>query len=204
MSYLAMKDRDADAASHATCIMGGACAGTPEDCGLGAPACYTQAPACGTVRTGVLEGTAAESDAAAGEIVSDIVCDAVKRDIEERKQLGMIRYGKPLRLGVNDGRDPIAEAYAEALDMAVYLRWSLDERHAMQRRIADLEKEVKAYEINAEAEAGFVESLTDENTRLRKLADDLCERLALASAALGRAAERQDCRDKCLGDMAAY
>ena len=61
-------------------------------------------------------------------MIGDVI-DAVAQDLAVRKELGLARYGKPLALGVADARrDPLAEAYAEALDLVVYLRWALSLR----------------------------------------------------------------------------
>ena len=209
MSYLALKDRDADAANHAR-VMGRACAGTPEDFGAGPGIGRAEASAA-RVGDVLLPAEAMPGELLQGEQVDDAVVDAVQRDLAERKRLGMVRYGKPLRLGYTEGRNPILEAYQESLDKAVYLRWAIDEREAMQKRIAELEslvytypptepyapdgqtwkqmadhclKELKSLRHNCD-------ELDDENARLRALADQLCDRLAITSAALGRAAERR-------------
>lgn len=47
-------------------------------------------------------------------------------DMQERDQVGRQRYGTPLQ--PHNGRDALADAYAEALDLAVYLRQALFER----------------------------------------------------------------------------
>ena len=48
------------------------------------------------------------------------VADLVIQDIEERKQVGIQRYGTPLQ--AFNGRDVTLDAYEEALDLATYLR----------------------------------------------------------------------------------
>jgi hypothetical protein len=50
----------------------------------------------------------------------------VHADLEERNRKGWESYGGPLE--AHNGRDPLREAYEEALDLAVYLRWALMER----------------------------------------------------------------------------
>lgn len=50
----------------------------------------------------------------------------VIRDMEERREVGIAKYGKPVRAG--NGRDPLLDAYQEALDLAVYLRQAIEER----------------------------------------------------------------------------
>jgi hypothetical protein len=72
-------------------------------------------------RLAAMEGQAPASQAAE-------VCTAVAADIEARRQLGLRIFGKPLVLGQEDGRDPLREAYEEALDLVVYLRWELSRR----------------------------------------------------------------------------
>lgn len=54
------------------------------------------------------------------------VQDLVIADIEDRKQLGIRKYGTALQSG--NGRDMLLDAYQEALDLAIYLRGALDER----------------------------------------------------------------------------
>lgn len=59
------------------------------------------------------------------------IADLVVEDIRARKALGIARYGKPLR--ANNGRDPLVDAYQEALDLCVYLRQEIAERDAGAR-----------------------------------------------------------------------
>jgi hypothetical protein len=47
------------------------------------------------------------------------VQDALIAAIEERKQLGISRYGRPLE--THNGRDALQDAWEEAVDLAVYL-----------------------------------------------------------------------------------
>jgi hypothetical protein len=47
-------------------------------------------------------------------------------DMQARDQVGRERYGVPLQ--PHNGRDALADAYAEALDLAVYMRQALYER----------------------------------------------------------------------------
>jgi hypothetical protein len=54
------------------------------------------------------------------------IVDLVVADLEERKRVGIERYGMPLR--AHNGRDPFVDAYQEALDLVVYLRQVLRER----------------------------------------------------------------------------
>lgn len=54
------------------------------------------------------------------------VWDLVIADMRERDGVGRARYGTPLQ--PHNGRDALKDAYAEALDLAVYLRQALFER----------------------------------------------------------------------------
>lgn len=51
---------------------------------------------------------------------------AVIDDIMLRRQVGIERYGTPLR--AHNGRDALRDAYEEALDLAMYLRQAIAER----------------------------------------------------------------------------
>ena len=50
----------------------------------------------------------------------------VLADMEDRRRLGIERYGTPLQ--PHNGRDALVDAYQEALDLAVYLRQAIEER----------------------------------------------------------------------------
>ncbi len=50
----------------------------------------------------------------------------VLADMEDRRRLGIERYGVPLQ--AHNGRDALIDAYQEALDLAVYLRQAIEER----------------------------------------------------------------------------
>lgn len=54
------------------------------------------------------------------------VWDLVIADMKEREIMGVKKYG--MRLGVNNNREPLIDAYQEALDLAVYLRQEIYER----------------------------------------------------------------------------
>lgn len=54
--------------------------------------------------------------------------DLVMADMRERDRFGKDKYG--VRLQPNNGRDFLADAYQEALDLAVYLRGAIYERDA--------------------------------------------------------------------------
>jgi len=55
------------------------------------------------------------------------VWDLVIKDMQERDQIGEQRYG--IRLQAGNGRDALVDAYQEGLDLVVYLRQALEERH---------------------------------------------------------------------------
>jgi hypothetical protein len=52
----------------------------------------------------------------------------VAEDIIEREQLGIRHYGAPLYASTPDDvdGDPLRQAYHEALDLCVYLRWQIE------------------------------------------------------------------------------
>lgn len=50
----------------------------------------------------------------------------VIKDMEQRNAIGTEKYGTPLQ--ANNGRDPLVDAYQEALDLVVYLRQAIEER----------------------------------------------------------------------------
>ncbi len=59
---------------------------------------------------------------------SEPIWDMVIRDMRERDDFGRKNYGTPLQAG--NGRDPLVDAYQEALDLCVYLRQAIAERDA--------------------------------------------------------------------------
>lgn len=50
----------------------------------------------------------------------------VLKDMEERRQHGIDKYGVPLQ--PFNGRDALIDSYQEALDLCVYLRQVIEER----------------------------------------------------------------------------
>lgn len=54
------------------------------------------------------------------------ITDLLLKDVVERKQLGIQRYGIPLQ--PHNGRDALLDAYQEAMDLALYLRQAIYER----------------------------------------------------------------------------
>lgn|SRR5512139_180616 len=55
-----------------------------------------------------------------------IVLDQVLKDIQERSDTGLRKYG--VRLQTNNGRDALWDSYQEAIDLVMYLRQALLER----------------------------------------------------------------------------
>lgn len=51
----------------------------------------------------------------------------VLKDMEERRLHGIAKYGAPVQ--PFNGRDPLIDAYQEALDLCVYLRQAIEERN---------------------------------------------------------------------------
>ena len=58
---------------------------------------------------------------------SPSIHDLVIRDMEDRKTMGLKKYGTILQ--AHNGRNPLIDAYQEALDLAVYLRQEIEERN---------------------------------------------------------------------------
>lgn len=54
------------------------------------------------------------------------IWELVIEDMRERDNVGRARYGTPLQ--AHNGRDPLIDAYQEALDLVVYLRQFIEER----------------------------------------------------------------------------
>lgn len=57
---------------------------------------------------------------------NQVVIDVVVADIRERAEAGKQKYGTYLE--TNNGRDPLWDAYQEAVDLVMYLRQALLER----------------------------------------------------------------------------
>jgi hypothetical protein len=53
--------------------------------------------------------------------------------MRERDNQGYLKYGT--RLKTFNGRDPLIDAYQEALDLAVYLRQAIQERDAANGKL---------------------------------------------------------------------
>lgn len=57
--------------------------------------------------------------------------DLVIADMDERKAFGLRKYGTVLT--VNNGRNPLVDAYEEVLDLAVYLKQAIVESEQRDR-----------------------------------------------------------------------
>lgn len=55
-----------------------------------------------------------------------VVFDQVLKDIQERSDTGLRKYG--VRLQTNNGRDALWDSYQEAIDLVMYLRQLILER----------------------------------------------------------------------------
>ncbi len=55
------------------------------------------------------------------------VKDMVIADLQARAEVGLVSYG--VYLQPHNGRDPLIDAYQEALDLAMYLRQTLYEKY---------------------------------------------------------------------------
>lgn len=66
------------------------------------------------------------------------IADLVIADVKARDRFGASKYGT--RLQADNGRDPLVDAYQEALDLAFYLRQAIEERcsHPRVTRGADV------------------------------------------------------------------
>jgi hypothetical protein len=63
-------------------------------------------------------------------------------DCEERHRLGVERYGTPLQ--PFNGREVLVDAYQEQLDGLAYMRQAIEERRALDARLAQLEADQRA------------------------------------------------------------
>lgn len=65
--------------------------------------------------------------------------DLVIADVEERKRIGMQRYGTLLK--PHNGRDALVDLYQEILDAAQYVRQEIEERNDARAESAAAERE---------------------------------------------------------------
>lgn len=54
------------------------------------------------------------------------IVDLVAEDLYKRKEFGIEKYGQPLK--AHNGRNPLQDAYEEAMDLVLYLRQCLEEQ----------------------------------------------------------------------------
>jgi hypothetical protein len=133
------------------------------------------------------------------------VWDLVIADMRARDQTGRHRYGTPLQ--PHNGRDALADAYQEALDLVVYLRQEIAEREDLR---AERDK-LRAFKdwVHAFLDAQGIPAdpdpeetawtgcrigcrmryLTAERDRLRAQIKGHCDRIAAQSELLSRRAE---------------
>jgi len=64
-------------------------------------------------------------------VESKAIWDLVIEDMHKRDEMGTKKYGTRLR--AFDGRDPLWDAYQEALDLVVYLRQAIFEKEVLER-----------------------------------------------------------------------
>jgi hypothetical protein len=55
------------------------------------------------------------------------ITDLVIVDFKERMEMGIEKYGIPLQ--PNNGRDPLIDAFQEAMDLVLYLRQAIFEKY---------------------------------------------------------------------------
>jgi len=64
------------------------------------------------------------------------VIDEVIKDLEARRQVGIVKYGETLK--TNNGRNPLMDAYQEVLDLANYIKQCLMEQEEKLGKTNDL------------------------------------------------------------------
>ena len=129
------------------------------------------------------------------------VWDLVVHDMQERDAFGERKYG--LRLRAFDGRSTLADAYQEALDLAVYLRKRLYEEQAPLP--ADVAEARRAAGITIAPEAALHRALqerTDELERARAECSELRQAVAAIEAAYDRVVSERDAVRSAIREMA--
>jgi hypothetical protein len=88
--------------------------------------------------------------------------DLVIADVEERKRIGMQRYGTLLK--PHNGRDALVDLYQEILDAAQYVRQEIEERadHRAEGAAIEREKIVAFLRYHANQSAQFVGIVLDD------------------------------------------
>jgi len=69
-------------------------------------------------------GPAVQKEPSPIQSTGDIWKD-VQSDMEQRRKFGINKYGTPLQ--AHNGRNPLVDAYQEALDLVVYLKQAIEE-----------------------------------------------------------------------------
>jgi hypothetical protein len=94
--------------------------------------------------------------------------DLVIADMQERKRLGIERYGTPLQ--THNGRDALVDAYQESLDQTQYLRQEIEERrdHRAEGAAAEREKIVGFLHHHAEPDVVANAEISYELRRLAR------------------------------------
>lgn len=93
-------------------------------------------------------------------------------DMEERRRIGIARYGTPLQ--PFNGRDALIDAFAEALDLAVYLKQALVERETLAAQLfRDLDGDGNFANWLAACDEVLLHGFATENERLRDAIDTL-------------------------------
>lgn len=72
------------------------------------------------------------------------IWDLVKKDIEDRNETGIKKYGTALQ--AFNGRNSLIDAYQEALDLVVYLRQAIEEKKEMVEFLSKLAKVIPSNE----------------------------------------------------------
>jgi hypothetical protein len=71
------------------------------------------------------------------------IWDLIIADMRARDAEGRALYGTPLQ--ANNGRDALLDAYEEALDLCVYLRQAIEERHTLKSTLRERYEVTLAY-----------------------------------------------------------
>ena len=75
----------------------------------------------------------------------EVVLFHVLDDFKRRAEMGKAQYGTYLE--TQNGRDALVDAYQEALDLCMYLKQTIMERDAEQRRQYHIDMQAKIQEL---------------------------------------------------------
>lgn len=75
----------------------------------------------------------------------EVVLFHVLDDFKRRAEMGKAQYGTYLE--THNGRDALVDAYQEALDLCMYLKQTIMERDAEQRRQYHIDMQAKIQEL---------------------------------------------------------